>query len=80
VPEEHRAEFDDLLEEARFTYRLRDERGIFSDIWASGIVRRAVVAGGRRLAARGRIQDPEHFVDADFEEMKALRRKLAERG
>ena len=30
------------------------------------------VAGGRRLAAKGRIQDPEHFVDADFEEMKAL--------
>ena len=53
VPEEHRAEFDDLLEEARLTYRLRDERGVFSDIWASGIMRRAVVAGGRRLARRG---------------------------
>jgi phosphohistidine swiveling domain-containing protein len=72
VPEEHRAEFDDLLEEARLTYRLRDERGVFSDIWASGIVRRAVIASGRRLADKGRIQDPEHFIDADFEEMKAL--------
>ena len=72
VPEVHRAEFDDLLAEARLTYRLRDERGVFSDIWASGIVRRAVIGAGRRLAANGRIQDPEHFVDADFEEMKAL--------
>ena len=72
VSEEHRAEFDSLLEEARLTYRLRDERGVFSDIWASGIMRRAVVAGGRRLAEKGRIQDPEHFIDADFEEMKAL--------
>ena len=72
VPEQHRAEFDDLLEEARLTYRLRDERGVFSDIWASGIMRRAAVAAGRRLAAKGRIHDPEHFVDADFEEMKAL--------
>jgi pyruvate,water dikinase len=72
VPEEHRAEFDDLLAEARLTYRLRDERGVFSDIWASGIMRRAAIACGRRLAAKGRIQDPEHFVDADFEEMKAL--------
>lgn len=72
VPEEHRAEFDDLLEEARLTYRLRDERGVFSDIWASGIMRRAAVACGRRLAAAGRIEDPEHFVDAGFEEMKAL--------
>jgi phosphohistidine swiveling domain-containing protein len=72
VAEEHRSEFDGLLDEARLTYRLRDERGVFSDIWASGIVRRAVVACGRRLAERGRIQDPEHFVDAGFDEMKAL--------
>ena len=72
VPDEHRAEFNELLEEARLMYRIRDERGVFSDIWASGIMRRAVLAGGRRLAARGRIHDAEHFVDADFEEMRAL--------
>jgi rifampicin phosphotransferase len=72
VPEEHRAEFDDLLAEARMLYRLRDERGVFSDIWASGIMRRAAIGCGRRVAAKGRIQDPEHFVDADFEEMKAM--------
>jgi len=72
VPEEHRAQFDELLEEARAMYRIRDERGVFSDIWASGILRRAVVAGGRRLADRGRIHDPEHFVDAGFDEMRAL--------
>ncbi len=72
VPEEHRAEFDDLLEEARVTYKIRDERGVFSDIWASGIVRRAVVAAGRRLAERGRIHDAEHLVDAGFDEMRAL--------
>ena len=34
VPEKHRAEFDELLGEARLTYRIRDERGVFSDIWA----------------------------------------------
>jgi rifampicin phosphotransferase len=72
VPEEHRAEFDDLLAEARLTYRLRDERGVFSDIWASGIMRRAVIAGGRRVAAKGLIQDPEHFIDAGFGEMTGL--------
>jgi hypothetical protein len=27
VPEQHRAQFDELLEEAQLTYRLRDERG-----------------------------------------------------
>jgi phosphohistidine swiveling domain-containing protein len=72
VPDEHRAQFNELLEEARLTYRIRDERGVYSDIWASGIMRRAAMAGGRRLAGKGRIQDAEHFVDAGFEEMCSL--------
>jgi len=72
VPEEHRAGFDELLGEARLTYRLRDERGVFSDIWASGLMRRAVLAAGRRLAERGQIHDPAHLVDAGFDEMRAL--------
>src|SRR5436305_1090358 len=72
VPEEHRAEFDELLGEARLMYRLRDERGVFSDIWASGIMRRAALAAGRQLAGQGRIHDAEHFVDAGFTEMCSL--------
>jgi pyruvate,water dikinase len=72
VPEEHREEFDRLLDEARLMYRIRDERGVFSDIWASGIMRRAALAAGRRLAERGRIHDPEHIVDATTDEMCAM--------
>lgn len=72
VPEQHRAQFDELLQEARLTYPIRDERGVFSDIWASGLMRRAALAGGRRLAGKGRIHDSAHFVDAGFEEMRAL--------
>src|SRR5713226_6958972 len=72
VPEEHRSEFDELLGEARLLYRLRDERGIYSDIWASGLMRRAVLAAGRRLASQGRIHDAEHLVDADVGEMTSL--------
>ena len=72
VPEEHRAEFDELLGEARLMYRLRDERGIYSDNWASGLMRRAALAAGRRVAGRGRIRDPEHMVDATLDEMCAL--------
>ena len=74
VPEAHRAEFDELIGEARLMYRLRDERGVFSDIWASGLMRRAALAAGRRLAAKGRIRDASHFVDAGFDEMCALLR------
>jgi len=72
VPEEHRAAFDELLGEARLMYRLRDERGVFSDIWASGLMRRAVLAAGRRLAAEGRIKEAEHLIDAGVDEMCSL--------
>lgn len=72
VPEQHLGQFDELLGEARLMYRVRDERGVFSDIWASGIARRAVLAGGRRLADAGRIDDPEHFIDAGFDEMISM--------
>jgi pyruvate,water dikinase len=72
VPAEHQAEFDELLGEARLMYRLRDERGVFSDIWASGIMRRAVLAAGRRLQGRGGVHDAEHFIDAGFDEMCSL--------
>jgi len=69
VPEEHRDEFDELLGEARLMYRLRDERGVYSDVWASGIMRRATLGAGRRLAAAGRIHEPAHLLDAGLDEM-----------
>jgi pyruvate,water dikinase len=72
VPEDNRAEFDDILGEARLMYRLRDERGVFSDIWASGIMRRAALAAGRRVAGRGGLHDPQHMIDASLDEMSAL--------
>ena len=72
VPAAHRAEFDELLGEARLTYRLRDERGVYSDIWASGIMRRAALGAGRRVASRGRIATPHQILDASLDEMCAL--------
>jgi pyruvate,water dikinase len=72
VPAAHQAEFDELLGEARLTYRLRDERGVYSDIWASGLMRRAALAAGRRAAGRGRIATPQHMLDASLDEMCAV--------
>jgi pyruvate,water dikinase len=72
VPEEHREAYDSLLAEARIGYSVRDERGVFSDIWASGLMRRAAMAAGRRLAQRGRLHDAETFVFADIDEMCAV--------
>src|SRR6266581_4072335 len=72
VPAAHQAEFDELLGEARLTYRLRDERGVYSDIWASGLMRRGALAAGRRVASRGRIATPQQMLDASLDEMCAL--------
>jgi pyruvate,water dikinase len=72
VPAEHRAQFDELLGEARLMYRLRDERGVYSDVWASGLMRRAALAAGRRAAKLGRIADPKHMLEASVDEMGAL--------
>lgn len=52
VPREHHAELDALIEEARLTASLRDERALFSDVWAWGLVRATVLEIGRRLIAR----------------------------
>ena len=72
VPSDHLVEFDEMLEEARAGYSIRDERGVYSDIWASGLMRRAAMAAGRRLAARGRLHHAEHFVFAGIDEMQRL--------
>jgi len=72
VPEQHRADFDDRLAEARLVNRLRDERDAFSDGWATGLARRALLEAGRRLAASGQLLDAEHAVDLTVDEMAAL--------
>jgi pyruvate,water dikinase len=72
VPAAHQADFDELLTEARLMYRLRDERGVYSDVWASGLMRRAALAAGRRVASRGHIATPVQMLDASLDEMCAL--------
>ena len=72
VPAGHRAEFDELLAEARAVSRLRDERGSYADLWAIGIMRRGILAAGVRLTAAGRIADPVHLAEAGYEEIRTL--------
>src|SRR5437867_2034539 len=72
VPAAHQAEFDELLGEARLSYRLRDERGVYSDVWASGLMRRAALPAGRRVGSRSRIATPQQMLDASLDEMCAL--------
>lgn len=72
VPESERELFDELLAEARLVYRLRDERGIFGDISAGGILRHALLATGDRLTARGAVGNRDHVFDASVDELAEL--------
>jgi pyruvate,water dikinase len=69
VPEAHRAEFDMLLDEARFIFRLRDERGMFNDSWASGLARRAMLEAGRRLKDSGVLPEASLAINASHDEI-----------
>jgi rifampicin phosphotransferase len=75
VPAEHRAQFDELLAEARLISRLRDERGMYSDAWATGLMRRAVLEVGHRAVAAGALDDAALLIDATFEEMLGFLRR-----
>jgi pyruvate,water dikinase len=74
VPGAHRARFDELLDEARHVNRLRDERCHYSDGWATGLARRALLEAGRRLVERGAFDDPALGIDATVDEIIALLR------
>jgi phosphohistidine swiveling domain-containing protein len=72
VPEEDRDTFDDLLAEARFVYRLRDERGLYSDAPAVGLLRLALIELGRRLFDAGRINFMYDTLDVTSADIDAL--------
>jgi phosphohistidine swiveling domain-containing protein len=68
VPDEHRAEFDELVDEARAVYRLRDERSIYSDVTTIGLLRRTLLEVGNRASDRGVLDDPALLLEATPEE------------
>ena len=74
VPVEHQAEFDSLLQEARYINPLRDERGVYNEGKAYGLARRAVLEAGRRLHAEDRLHEVSALVHASHEEMLAMLR------
>lgn len=72
VPASELGEFDARYAEAALTYRLRDERGVYSDVTAIGLTRRAMLAAGRRLVGAGKLDDPTLAVEATLAELGAL--------
>jgi pyruvate,water dikinase len=76
VPVDKHAELDTLIAEARAVASLRDERALYSDVWAGGILRTTVLAIGRRLIRRkaALLCDPADLVHATPDEVLSLLR------
>lgn len=72
VPVDHRAEYDDLLGEARAVLGLRDDDVGVGWIWRKGLTRRALLHAGERLQARGAIHDQSHVFEAEPDELIEL--------
>jgi pyruvate,water dikinase len=71
VPEPDRARFDDLLDDAITCYGVRDDNVALTCMWPSGLVRRALLEAGRRLADRGSLPDLWHVFTLGETEIAA---------
>lgn len=74
VPAEHQALFDELLAEARYGHRQREDiRGLCWN-WPGGLVRRALLEAGRRMQPAGGLHDVEHVVELFPDELDRVLR------
>jgi pyruvate,water dikinase len=72
VPADQRASFDEILAEARYGHRQRDDiRGLCWN-WPCGLVRRALMVAGGRLYSSGRIHETAHVVELFPEELDRI--------
>ena len=63
--------FDELLQEARYGMRQREDiRGICWN-WSAGLVRRAMLEAGRRLVERGLAEVPGHAAELFPEDLSS---------
>ncbi len=72
VPTEHRALFDDVLADARAVMDMRDDNGPLTAEWPAGLLRRALLEAGCRLAGRGELVDAEHTLELTPDEARAI--------
>ncbi|GAC1602619.1 MAG: hypothetical protein NVS3B21_30880 [Acidimicrobiales bacterium] len=72
VPATHRRTFDEVVEDARVSYGLRDENGPLTYEWPAGILRRGLLEAGRRLTATGRLAADEDVFELAVDEVAML--------
>lgn len=64
--------FDELVADAAESYGIRDENGPLTYEWPAGLLRRAVLECGSRLAGRGLLDRPAHVFELDVPEIVGL--------
>jgi pyruvate,water dikinase len=74
VPDGERALFDEVLHDARAVMNMRDDNGPLTVEWPAGLLRRALLTVGTRLAATGRIADAEHALELTPAEARVVLR------
>jgi rifampicin phosphotransferase len=70
VPVAEHGRFDMLLSDARRVMDMRDDNGPVTVELPLGLLRRALLEAGRRLAASGRLHEPEHALELEPEEAR----------
>ena len=74
IPDEHLAEFDELVEDARLSYGLRDENGPLTYEWPAGLLRRGLLEAQARLVSSGRLPEPGDVFELELGEVVGLLR------
>lgn len=72
LPEEKKESFDEILDMGRRFFRIRDERGLCTDLSGVGLCRRGIMEAGRRLKATGVINEADHLTVATKAEALSL--------
>jgi pyruvate,water dikinase len=74
IPEAERATFDEIVEDARLSYGLRDENGPLTYEWPAGLLRRALLESGARLQTAGHLKEPEEVFELTVAEVASFLR------
>lgn len=70
VPGDQRLLFDELLGEARYGLRLRDDNVGVRWNWPTGLVRRALIEAGHRLVAADKLDAAEQVIEMNLAEVQ----------
>jgi rifampicin phosphotransferase len=72
IPADQRADFDGYLANARAVMDMRDDNGPQTAEWPLGLLRRALLEAGRRRAAAGDFEEPEHALELTPDEARRV--------